>query len=707
MIKQSKRSLVVFILTLSVVVGMTMFSQVAHATETGLKNVYISDIYSGGNDNNDGDTPNAPVLTIEKAKELVASGGNIWFDSLMIITDTQIWDFTDKPGVTIKRENNPGTLIGIMNEGKLTLKNITFDGTMTDENGNSTPDDTSLVMISVQDKGALVMDEGSVIMNNNSYACAGAVQVLNNASLIMQSNSKISNNQALGEYGAGLYVQSDGGVSITIKDNAEFSNNVAECGGAIYTSGVVKFDIQGGIFKNNRANKTGNYQGKGGAIYTRSGVTISGGVFKSNSSTDYGGAVFAERKNINVSGAIFEENTASKGSDFFVNGVSMKASGDFEFPKGIYLNQANLNLSSTLKKEICFENVVVSEYGKPVVLGEDYTLTHEDWLHISSKTNDFYEFDINNNQITKIASQSTKHTLSNLMTDENNHSKKCTTENCDYIASQEAHKLSNEKINKQATHTKEGSKMLTCSECGYVKTVIIPASVHIWSDMWSKDGVGHWRDCISHDGGFSDKAAHVLRKPSMVGDTQICSVCGYKIVELVISKNILTDLSTGTKVEYLDDLNFADSTELIVTPQNDKNISKYNDSVNKVEQGSEIANIYDIKLLKNGIAIQPNGKIKISIKLTNQMKAMTDLKVVYIDNKDNVTIMPSEVKDDKIIFITDHLSYYGVIGKKSDTVNKDNVRTNDTSNIALWATIVCMSIGGRIVLLANRKKLRK
>lgn len=731
MIKLSKRSLVVFVLILSVVVGMTVFSKVAYAAEGGLKNVYISDIYGGGNDNNAGDTPSAPVLTMEKAKELVANGGNIWVEALLIITNTQIWDFTDKLGVTIKRRDNPSTLVTIMNEGKLTLKNIVFDGTMTDEDGNATPDELSYVMISVQDKGTLVMDEGSVIMNNNSESCGSAVQVINNGSFVMQKNSKIYNNQASTQYGAGLYVQPDvGGVNITIKDDAEFSNNVADCGGAIYASGKVNFEIQGGIFKNNSANYggaiyslskvnisgglfennsakiSGEYKAKGGAVYTKGGLAISGGVFKSNSSTDYGGVVFAEAQNISVSGATFEMNTASSGSDFFVNGVTMKAPGDFGFPTGIYLNKASLNLTSALKKEICFENVSVSEYGNSVVLGDNYTLTHKDWLHISSQTNDFFEFDIDNNQITKIASQSTKHTLSNLMSDENNHWKKCTTLNCDYIGSKEAHKLSDERIINEATHTKEGSKTLTCSDCGYLKTVTIPTIAHTWSQMWSKDEAGHWHDCISNDGGCSDKIAHTLSKPSKNDGTQLCSVCGYKFNQPVISKNTLTDLSTGTKVEYLDGLNFGDSTELIVTPQKDKNINKYNDNVNKVVKGSALANIYDIKLLKNGIAIQPNGKIKISIKLTNEMKTMTDLKVVYIDNKDNITIMPSEVKDDKIVFITDHLSYYGVIGKKLND-NKGNVHTNDNSNIALWASIVCVSIGGVIIVLSNRKKLRK
>lgn len=69
----------------------------------------------------------------------------------------------------------------------------------------------------------------------------------------------------------------------------------------------------------------------------------------------------------------------------------------------------------------------------------------------------------------------------------------------------------------------------------------------------------------------------------------------------------------------------------------------------------------------NNEPIQPDGNVKIKIKITPEQKNFKDLQVVYIDNDGNTTIIPHTVEGDYIVFITNHFSYYGIIGKQVKT----------------------------------------
>ncbi|MGX8833891.1 InlB B-repeat-containing protein [Amedibacillus sp. YH-ame6] len=132
---------------------------------------------------------------------------------------------------------------------------------------------------------------------------------------------------------------------------------------------------------------------------------------------------------------------------------------------------------------------------------------------------------------------------------------------------------------------------------------------------------------------------------------------------LLPSKETVVDTVTGIVAEYVDGKKFDSDIVLkvIVKPQNEMN--KLEENVKKVVSGSSIVGLYDVLLLKDGIEIQPSGDIRIRIPMNDAMKRVKDIKVVYIDDDGNVTVIPSIVKDGYIEFITDHFSYYGVIGK--------------------------------------------
>lgn len=188
-----------------------------------------------------------------------------------------------------------------------------------------------------------------------------------------------------------------------------------------------------------------------------------------------------------------------------------------------------------------------------------------------------------------------------------------------------------------------------------------------------------------------------------------------KALTLKSGATVIVDSDTGTKIEREDGSAFDSNVILSVFSKPQSEMDKFKDSIDKAAPGLVLGGLYDIKLLKDGVAIQPNGKTRVSIPLTESMKAMTDLKVVYIDEQGNVTIISSEVKDGKISFVTDHFSYYGVIGKvkvanpgNNSTGNgADSPQTGDDSNLSLVIIgLLFASVTFSTILVKRRKSGR-
>lgn len=206
-------------------------------------------------------------------------------------------------------------------------------------------------------------------------------------------------------------------------------------------------------------------------------------------------------------------------------------------------------------------------------------------------------------------------------------------------------------IDTQPACTTDGSKSMHCLRCGDKTDItVIPAAGHTESD---------W--IIDKQATFTEEGARHTE----------CTVCKAILKTEAIAKfpsqKTFVHTDTGISMEYEDGSVFDAQAELVVTPQSKDEMSKLNGTIDKAAKGLTLAGLYDIQLLKNGVAIQPDGKVRISIPLTDAMKAMTDLKVVYINDDGNVTIIPSQIVDGKIIFTTDHFSYYGIIGKAAAT----------------------------------------
>ncbi|MEG0593097.1 MAG: X2-like carbohydrate binding domain-containing protein, partial [Coprobacillus sp.] len=265
------------------------------------------------------------------------------------------------------------------------------------------------------------------------------------------------------------------------------------------------------------------------------------------------------------------------------------------------------------------------------------------------------------------------------------------------------------------------STAIVCNECD---VIMVDAKEHSWESNWQIDDNKHWHKCTnggclkSNEDGVHEWDDGEVTTPATVDNegvkTYTCSLCEHtktEVIPKIIPNETLVDTSSGIKVTYEDEREFESSIILTIKSEPQEKMNEFNDEVNKVASGYSLCGLYDVKLLKDGIEIQPDGKIKISIPLVNIIKPMTDLQVVYIDDEGKVTIIPSEVKDGYLVFITDHLSYYGIIGKVNITIDNggstpsDKVDSGDNQLIQNYFMILIMSIGMIMMLKQHQREL--
>jgi predicted outer membrane repeat protein len=237
------------------------------------------------------------------------------------------------------------TMRGIYNTGTLTFNGGTITNCKaTDGAGIYTTGTTGKVTFS---KGTI-----SGCTANNG----GAVGIASNASFVMQGGT-ISENSASNGGGA-IYLDSGYGNNLTITGGTISGNHSSYYGGGIYEiKGQVI--VSGGTIENNVAVRNGggimccygtltvsgeaqflnNTAAAGGAIYMQKTLTVSGGYFKGNQATNNGGAIcittgYNTTGTATVEGGIFLENSANYGGAIYCNctlsvsGESVKITGN-------------------------------------------------------------------------------------------------------------------------------------------------------------------------------------------------------------------------------------------------------------------------------------------------------------------------------------------------------------------------------------------
>lgn len=239
---------------------------------------------------------------------------------------------------------------------------------------------------------------------------------------------------------------------------------------------------------------------------------------------------------------------------------------------------------------------------------------------------------------------------------------------------------------KNATEDTEGSikGIIVLTLNGVSKEVIVDLPIaklphkHQPVKEWLSDASHHWHNCIANDGEKIAVDAHIPGEAATIYHGQVCIVCGYEMMPKLPSKVAIVDETSKMKIENADGTSFDAAIELIITKKSTEEIKKYQGALDKEAKGMSIAGLYDIQLLKNGVEVLPSGKLKITLTPTDEMKAMTNWQVVNINEIGDIIVIPSQLIDGKLVFITDNFSNYGIIGKAKITENETPVKPVDT-----------------------------
>ena len=125
-----------------------------------------------------------------------------------------------------------------------------------------------------------------------------------------------------------------------------------------------------------------------------------------------------------------------------------------------------------------------------------------------------------------------------------------------------------------------------------------------------------------------------------------------------------------------------------------------------VAQNTELKAAYTIELLRGDERVQPNGMITVKIKLSEAQMLCTDLYVCYVGDDNNLTVYDSRVEDGYIVFETDHLSCWAIVGNELDiNINQSGIQMPDNSHVIIIAfallAIACMAFC--LIIIAQKK----
>ena len=120
----------------------------------------------------------------------------------------------------------------------------------------------------------------------------------------------------------------------------------------------------------------------------------------------------------------------------------------------------------------------------------------------------------------------------------------------------------------------------------------------------------------------------------------------------------------------------------------------------------ELKAAYTVELVRNNVKVQPKGTITVRIKLTDAQLLCSDLRVYYVDKDKNMFFYESTVEDGYIVFETDHLSNWAIIGNVLDApTGVGGASTPANSHIIIIAfallAIACMSFC--LIMIAQKK----
>ncbi len=202
-----------------------------------------------------------------------------------------------------------------------------------------------------------------------------------------------------------------------------------------------------------------------------------------------------------------------------------------------------------------------------------------------------------------------------------------------------------------------------CSGCGETFNVkTLPLNAHTW---------GEWE---------------VTTPPTASNEgisTRVCSVCGEKETKSIQKLGVMKDEKTGIEIEFDDE--YGSGVEIKVEEVFDGDSFKIIENV----CGNNNSEIYDISTIKNGVKVQPDGKVKVRIPVPAGFET-TNILVFYIDSTNGTaTNIPANIVEGYVEFETDHFSYYAIVEKlgKVNSVSINDISMNYKDSAAITPTI--------------------
>ena len=86
-----------------------------------------------------------------------------------------------------------------------------------------------------------------------------------------------------------------------------------------------------------------------------------------------------------------------------------------------------------------------------------------------------------------------------------------------------------------------------------------------------------------------------------------------------------------------------------------------------LEKGERIAVAYDVKLLKDGIEVQPDGTLKIKILIPEELRNR-EFNIMHIHNDTEKSVLEYEIDGDYVVVTTDKLSEFAFVYKTGSIV---------------------------------------
>ena len=231
-------------------------------------------------------------------------------------------------------------------------------------------------------------------------------------------------------------------------------------------------------------------------------------------------------------------------------------------------------------------------------------------------------------------------------------------------------------ISKMPTHLEEGEKQISCKDCGAVKIESIEQLTEHTFGEWISSAQGqHSRSCVCGESETEScvwNDGTVMKEPTYKEEgysSFICVICGSEkteILSVLPTKSEVTSDGNKIKVEVpngssaMIDANTVLNAEQIgpdVYGTTKENLSAL------LGNKSTVLAAYDISLLLDGVSVQPNGKIEITLPAPDGMGDYESVKVVFIADDGSVTDCETAVNaDGTVTFVTDHLSCYAIVG---------------------------------------------